>query len=70
MKQDQADSKGSVSRNAPLRWPEQNAHGDLQVEIHKAYRIGGVDALPKLYNRTIFLCGKHDKEKGQNPNAC
>ncbi len=24
-----------------------NAYGDLQVEIHKAYRIGGVDALPK-----------------------
>ncbi len=46
-----------------------NAYGDLQVEIHKAYRIGGVDALPKRYDRTIFLCGKHDKEKGQKPNA-
>ena len=46
-----------------------NAYGDLQVEIHKAYRISGVDALPKRYDRTIFLAGKHDKEKGRNPNA-
>ena len=46
-----------------------NAYGDLQVEIHKAYRIGGVDALPKRYDRTIFLSGKHNKEKGWNPNA-
>ncbi len=46
-----------------------NAYGDLQVEIHKAYCIGGVDTLPKRYDRTIFLCRKHDKEKGRNPNA-
>ena len=38
------------------------------MEIHKAYQIGGVDALPKRYDRTIFLTGKHDKEKGRNPN--
>ncbi len=47
----------------------QNAYGDLQVKIHKAYRISGVDALLKRYDWTIFLCRKHDKEKGQNPNA-
>ncbi len=32
-----------------------NVYGDLQMEIHKAYRIGGVDALTKRYDRTIFL---------------
>ncbi len=46
-----------------------NAYGDLHVEIHKAYRIGGADALPKRYDRTIFLTGKHNKEEGRNPNA-
>ncbi len=45
------------------------AYGDIQMEIHKAYWIGGVDALPKRYDRTIFLAGKHDREKGRNPNA-
>ncbi len=45
------------------------AYRDLQVEIHKAYWIGSVGALSKRYNRTIFLAGKLDKEKGRNPNA-
>ena len=46
-----------------------NAYGDLQVEIHKAYRIGSNDAPQKWFNRTIFLAGKHNREKGRNPNA-
>ncbi len=32
-------------------------------------KSGGVDALPKRYDRIIFLTGKHDREKGRNPNA-
>ncbi len=37
-----------------LNW---NAYGDLQVEIHKAYRIGGVDALPKRYDWKYSCAG-------------
>ena len=41
-----------------------NAYLELHNEIHKAYQIGGVNALPKRYDRTIFLTGKHKREKG------
>ncbi len=45
-----------------------NTYGNLQVEIHKAYCIGGVDALPKRYKEDLPL-RKTRQGEGREPEC-
>ncbi len=52
-----------------FNWLNMTLFEDLHKEVHKAHCPHGLDVLPKMIDRTIFLAGKNNKENGQNPSA-